>query len=102
MADKVVDLLRAKYLISPISYEGLIRKEELEYPEPALREAILNAIVHKDYTGTPAQVRVFTNLNNALLTHTVSRNCLSVGIAQPCSNLFSSFYPGQHEIDING
>jgi ATP-dependent DNA helicase RecG len=59
MADKVIELLRAKYLISPISYEGLVRKEELEYPEPALREAILNAIVHKDYTGTFIQLSVY-------------------------------------------
>lgn len=29
-------------------------------PEPALREAILNAIVHKDYaSGTPIQISVY-------------------------------------------
>jgi ATP-dependent DNA helicase RecG len=44
MPDKVIETLRAKYLISPIRYEGLQRVEELEYPEDALREAILNAI----------------------------------------------------------
>ncbi|HMG69267.1 MAG TPA: RNA-binding domain-containing protein, partial [Chitinophagaceae bacterium] len=43
MPDKVMDILRSKYLTSPIRYEGLQRKEELEYPEEALREAILNA-----------------------------------------------------------
>jgi len=59
MADKVIDLLRSKYLISPISYEGLVRREDLEYPESALREAILNAIVHKDYTGTFIQLSVY-------------------------------------------
>jgi len=44
MPDKVIETLRAKYLISPIRYEGLQRIEELEYPEDALREAILNSI----------------------------------------------------------
>ncbi|HEX4372861.1 MAG TPA: ATP-binding protein, partial [Puia sp.] len=59
MADKVLEILRSKYLTSPIHYEGLLRKEELEYPEVALREAILNAIVHKDYTGEMIQMSVY-------------------------------------------
>lgn len=59
MPDKVMDILRSKYLTSPIRYEGLHRKEELEYPEEALREAILNAIVHKDYTATTIQLSVY-------------------------------------------
>ncbi|MFH1319305.1 MAG: ATP-binding protein [Bacteroidota bacterium] len=61
MADKVMEILRSKYLISPIRYEGLQRIEELEYPEPALREAILNAIIHKDYTGPTIQLSVYDN-----------------------------------------
>ena len=52
MADKVMNILDAKYLIRPISYRGLQRIEGLEYPEQALREAILNSIIHKDYSRT--------------------------------------------------
>src|SRR6056297_115394 len=59
MPDKVIEMLRAKYLVSPIRYEGLQRIEELEYPEDSLREAILNAIVHKDYTGAHIQLSVY-------------------------------------------
>ena len=59
MADKVLSVLRSKYLTSPIRYEGLLRIEDLEYPEEALREAILNAIVHKDYTGTSIQLSIY-------------------------------------------
>lgn len=59
MPDKVIETLRAKYLISPIRYEGLQRIEELEYPEEALREAILNAVIHKDYTGVHIQLSVY-------------------------------------------
>ena len=33
--------------------------EPLEYPEPALREAILNAIIHKDYSSTNIFLRVY-------------------------------------------
>jgi len=61
MADKVLDILKTKYLIRPISYEGLKRKEPLEYPEPALREAILNSIIHKDYSSTYIFLRVYPN-----------------------------------------
>ena len=59
MADKVLLILRSKYLKSPIRYQGLSRIEDLEYPEEALREAILNAIVHKDYTGTTIQLSIY-------------------------------------------
>ncbi|MEO6723644.1 MAG: ATP-binding protein [Ferruginibacter sp.] len=59
MIDKVIQILHSKYLTSPIHYEGLQRKENLEYPEPALREAILNAIVHKNYAGTTIQLSVY-------------------------------------------
>lgn len=59
MADKVLDILKNKYLIRPITYEGLQRVELLEYPEDALREAILNAIIHKDYSSTYIFLRVY-------------------------------------------
>ena len=59
MPDKVLDILRSKYLTSPVKYVGLQRIEKLEYPQEALREAIINAIVHKDYTGTTIQLSVY-------------------------------------------
>ena len=51
--------LKAKYLISPIHYEGLQRIEPLEIPEDALREAIFNSIIHKDYNGPAIQMKVY-------------------------------------------
>jgi len=59
MPDKVIEILKAKYLVRPISYEGLERMEPLEYPEQALREAVLNAIIHKDYSSTYTFLRVY-------------------------------------------
>src|ERR1044072_8400119 len=59
MPDKVMELLTTKYLIRKVSYEGLERMEHLEYPEPALREAVLNAIIHKDYSSTYTFLRVY-------------------------------------------
>ena len=59
MCDTVIKTLKAKYLISPIHYEGLQRIEPLEIPEDALREAIFNSIIHKDYMGVSIQMKVF-------------------------------------------
>lgn len=59
MAGKVMDLLRSRYLVSPIRYDGMQRIEELEIPSKALRELIYNAIVHKQYSGPAILMRVF-------------------------------------------
>ncbi len=58
--NKTLDLLLTKYLRATIRYEGVGRIEEYPYPENALREALLNAIAHKDYSsGIPIQIRVY-------------------------------------------
>jgi len=57
---QTVDLLRTKYLKAAISYEGLQRIESFPVPYDALREAVLNALVHRDYAVTaPVQIRVY-------------------------------------------
>jgi ATP-dependent DNA helicase RecG len=60
--EKTMELLLTKYSKALISYKGLSRKETYEYPEDALREALLNAVAHKDYTtGVPIQIRVYAD-----------------------------------------
>ncbi len=60
--EKTMDLLLTKYLKASISYKGLYRIEEYPMPEPALREAVLNAIIHKDYSsGVPIQISVYAD-----------------------------------------
>lgn len=55
-----IDLLRTKYMIAHITYEGVQRVETFPVPEAALREAVLNALIHKDYAaGTPIQISVY-------------------------------------------
>lgn len=48
-----------KFLIRKVSFEGLHRRETPEYPITALREVILNALVHRNYRGAPTQIRVY-------------------------------------------
>lgn len=59
MASRVMEVLRTKYLLSPIHYEGLQRIEQLEIPGKALRELIYNAISHKAYNGPAIQMRIY-------------------------------------------
>ena len=55
-----MDLLTTKYLRALISYEGIQRVESLPIPREALREALLNAVVHKAYESlTPIQIAVY-------------------------------------------
>jgi ATP-dependent DNA helicase RecG len=54
-----------KFIISHISvafeFDGSIqRKERFAYPLPALREALLNAVIHRNYTdGSDIQIKIF-------------------------------------------
>ncbi|RZK40897.1 MAG: DeoR family transcriptional regulator [Pedobacter sp.] len=60
--EKTMDLLFTKYIKSAISYEGIHRVENYEYPKGAVREALLNAVAHKDYSGgTPIQISVYSD-----------------------------------------
>jgi len=55
-----IDLLRTKYLKAAIRYEGIQRIEYFPVPDAALREALLNALVHRDYAvAAPIQIRIY-------------------------------------------
>lgn len=56
--DKAIEMLRVKYLLSNITYDGIYRKDNMEYPEEALREAIINAVIHRNYMGAHTQLRI--------------------------------------------
>jgi len=59
---RTMELLLTKYLKAGISYRGVQRVETYPVPEAALREPVLNAIVHKDYAaGTPIQISVYAD-----------------------------------------
>ena len=58
--EKTLEILFFKYLKAYIRYEGIQRIEEFLFPRLALREALLNAVVHKDYSsGIPIQISVY-------------------------------------------
>ena len=57
---ETMDRLLNKYLKALISYEGIQRVESYPVPEEALREAVLNAVMHKNYgSGVPIQISIY-------------------------------------------
>ena len=59
LAERTLHVLDSKYLPGYVSYQGLHRQEQLPYPPEAIREALLNAIMHKDYFGGPIFIWVY-------------------------------------------
>ncbi len=58
--EKTVDLLLTKYMKAYISYEGITRVEKYLFDPDAIREAVLNCIIHKEYSSLiPIQIKVY-------------------------------------------
>jgi ATP-dependent DNA helicase RecG len=59
---EVLEQLNRKFFTRAISFEGIQRIEKGEYPIAALREMLLNALVHRNYLGSSVvQMRMFDN-----------------------------------------
>lgn len=59
MLDEVQLQLNHKFLIRPVEFVGMQRVEKDQYPIDALREMLLNALVHRTYMGAHIQLRVY-------------------------------------------
>ncbi|MDL1959203.1 MAG: putative DNA binding domain-containing protein [Deltaproteobacteria bacterium] len=62
MPEKIMDFARL-YLEKRIEVSALLRKEDYDIPLPAIREGILNAICHRDYsiTGADNKLDIFSD-----------------------------------------
>ncbi|MDQ3747817.1 MAG: putative DNA binding domain-containing protein [Acidobacteriota bacterium] len=56
---ETAEQLNRKFFVKPIDFEGLQRVERGEYPVAAVREILLNALVHRDYMGSFIQIRIY-------------------------------------------
>ena len=61
LKERIGIILNAKFFIHPIDFVGMQRIERDEYPVAAVREMILNALVHRNYIGAPTQIRLYDN-----------------------------------------
>lgn len=57
----VTEQLNRKFLTKQIDFKGLQRIEKGEYPVAAIREMLLNALVHRNYMSSSVQIRVYDN-----------------------------------------
>ncbi len=57
--EETLSVLDRKFMISPVVFEGIHRREKWQYPLPALREILLNILVHRDYMGAHTQIAVY-------------------------------------------
>jgi ATP-dependent DNA helicase RecG len=64
LLQSVLSQLNHKFLVRPIEFEGMHRIEKGEYPVPAIREMLLNALIHRNYMGAPTQIRVYDHKIN--------------------------------------
>ena len=95
--EEALALLRTKYILSSVSYDGIYRKDEMVYPEKALREAITNAVVHRDYSAYHTQIKVFPNRlvlwNNGGLPNGISiEDLLKNHVSQPRNELLADVF----------
>lgn len=59
LKEQIGEMLNAKFFIHPIDFKGMQRVEKDEYPVAAIREMILNALVHRNYLGAQTQIRLY-------------------------------------------
>ena len=86
-----IEIITTKYLRRIVKFEknNIERIDELEYPLEALREAILNAMVHRDYTSSAEiQIRIYKDklliMNPGILPTEISIESLkSTHISKP-------------------
>jgi len=80
LKDQIGEMLNSKFFIHPIDFMGMQRVEQDEYPVAAVREMILNALVHRNYMGAPTQIRLYYNnfsiWNDGLLPEGISEEDL--------------------------
>ena len=59
LKEGIIENLNTKFFIRPIEFQGMQRVEKDEYPVAAVREMILNALVHRNYMGASTQIRLY-------------------------------------------
>src|SRR5690606_6654456 len=80
---EVTNQLNHKYLTQKIHFEGLYRIETGEYPTPAIREMLLNALIHRNYMGAMTQIRVYDDSINVWNDGTLPAGISSETLKRP-------------------
>jgi ATP-dependent DNA helicase RecG len=58
LVEQAVEFLRRNVGVSAVLADGARRAERLDYPEEAVREAVVNALVHRDYLLSSTDIEI--------------------------------------------
>ncbi len=89
------------------SFEGLLRKDERDYPMEAVREALLNAVVHRDYSFSGSiSINLYQDRMELIslggLVPGFSLEAALMGASQPRNGKLASLFYRMDLIEANG
>lgn len=87
--------------------KGMVRTDKQDYPEEAVREALLNAIVHRDYSYSGSIIINVTDYNMEFISlggllPGLSPDDIRVGISQPRNRNLAEVFHRLHLIESYG
>lgn len=102
-AFEYIDLLNK----TQATFEGLIRKDERDYPVEAIREALLNAVVHREYSfGASTLVNIYEDriefLSLGGIISGLSLEAVMLGVSQSRNEKLADVFYILHLIEAYG
>lgn len=89
------------------TFEGLLRRDERDYPVEAIREALLNAIVHREYSfGGSSLINIYEDrmeiLSLGSIVSGISLEAIMLGISQSRNEKLANVFYRLHLIEAYG
>ena len=102
-AFEYIDLLNK----TQATFEGLIRKDERDYPVEAIREALLNAVVHREYSfGASTLINIYEDriefLSLGGIVSGLSLEAVMLGVSQSRNEKLANIFYRLHLIEAYG
>ena len=102
-AFKYIDLINK----TQATFEGLIRKDERDYPVEAIREALLNAVVHREYSfGASTLINIYEDrvefLSLGGIVSGLSLEAVMLGVSQSRNEKLADVFYRLHLIEAYG
>ena len=102
-AFEYIDLLNK----TQATFEGLIRKDERDYPVESIREALLNAVVHREYSfGASTLVNIYEDriefLSLGGIISGLSLEAVMLGVSQSRNEKLADVFYRLHLIEAYG
>lgn len=102
-AFEYIDLLNK----TKATFDGLIRKDERDYPTEAIREALLNAVVHREYSfGASTLINIYEDriefVSLGGIVSGLSLEAIMLGISQSRNEKLANIFYRLHLIEAYG